>query len=231
MHSIFLKNVIEVIKAVAPLLAIVCLLQFSLIHAPIELFAQFLIGTALAMVGMLLLFVGVDVGILSMGRFIGSELPTRNSLLLIIAIAFALGFVTTVAEPDVLVLSEQVDAASHGRLPGQVVLYVIAVGVAVFTAAALARVVLGWPIKRMIVGAYLLALGLAPLVPEDFLSLAFDAGGATTGVLTAPVVISLAMGLSSVLAGRNAVSDGFGILGIASIGSVIAVLIMGLLWS
>lgn len=231
MYSLFIKNVIEVGKAVAPLLAVVCVLQVVLIHSPIELFVQFLAGTALAFVGMLLLFAGIDMGILPMGRFIGSELPKRRSLVLIMAVAFALGFVTTVAEPDVLVLAEQVDDASGGRIPSQTVLYVIAMGVAVFTAGAMARVVLGWSIKRLVMGAYLLMLGLALFVPEDFRPLAFDSGAATTGVLTTPVVISLAVGLSSVLAGRNAVSDGFGILGLASIGSVIAVFAMGFLWS
>ncbi|MEZ5801876.1 MAG: DUF1538 domain-containing protein [Rhizobiaceae bacterium] len=231
MHSIFIRNVIEVAKAVAPLLVVVCLLQVMLVQSPTELFVQFLIGAALVFAGMLLLFAGIDIGILPMGRFVGSELPKRGSLLLIIAVAFALGFVTTVAEPDVLVLAEQVDEASVGRIPGQAVLYVIAAGVAVFTAGAMVRVILGWSIKRLIVGAYLLALGLALFVPEDFRPLAFDSGAATTGVLTTPVVISLAVGLSSVLAGRNAVSDGFGVLGLASIGSVIAVLVMGFLWS
>ncbi|MGB3387597.1 MAG: DUF1538 domain-containing protein [Pseudaminobacter sp.] len=231
MYLIFIKNVVEVAKAVAPLLAVVCLLQVLLIHAPVELFIQFLVGAALAFIGMLLLFAGIDIGILPMGRFVGSELPKRNSLFLIVAVAFALGLVTTVAEPDVLVLAEQADEASRNQIPKQVVLYVIATGVAVSTAAAMARVVLGWSIKHMVVGAYLLALGLALFVPADFLPLAFDAGAATTGLLTTPVVISLAVGLSSVLAGRNAVSDGFGILGLASIGSVIAVLMMGFLWS
>lgn len=231
MYSIFVRNVVEVAKAVAPLLAVVCLLQVTLIHSPAELFVQFLVGAALAAVGMLLLFAGIDMGILPMGRFIGSELPKRGSLSLIIAVAFALGFVTTVAEPDVLVLAEQVDGASRGRIPEQAVLYVIASGVAVFTAGAMARVVLGWSIKRLVVGAYLVVLGLALLVPEDFRPLAFDSGAATTGVLTTPVVISLAVGLSTVLAGRNAVSDGFGILGLASIGAIVAVLVMGLLWS
>lgn len=231
MYSILTRNVVEVAKAVAPLLSVVCLLQVSLIHAPAELFGQFLVGAALAFLGMLLLFVGIDIGILPMGRFVGAELPKRGSLFLIVAVAFALGFVTTIAEPDVLVLAEQVDEASRSRIPEQAVLYVIATGVAVFTAGAIARVVFGWSIKRMIVGVYILALGLALFVPKDFQPLAFDAGAATTGLLTTPVIISLAIGLSTVLAGRDAVSDGFGILGLASIGPVIAILMMGLLWS
>jgi len=225
------EKLIEVVKAVAPLIGVVSVLQATVIHAPVELFIQFLAGSVLAAAGMLLLFLGIELGILPMGRFIGAELPKKGSIALIAAVAFALGFATTVAEPDVLVLSDQVDFASEGRIPEQIVLYVIAGGVGVFTAIAIVRVVFGWSMRAIVSATYLLVLALAFLAPRDFVPLAFDAGSVTTGVLTAPVVLALAAGLSLVLAGRSAVSDGFGILGLGSVGPVIAVLLMALLWS
>jgi len=225
------EKLIEVVKAVAPLIGVVSVLQATVIHAPVELFIQFLAGSVLAAAGMLLLFLGIELGILPMGRFIGTELPKKGSVALIAAVAFALGFATTVAEPDVLVLSDQVDFASEGRIPEQIVLYVIAGGVGVFTAIAIVRVVFGWSMRAIVSATYLLVLALAFLAPRDFVPLAFDAGSVTTGVLTAPVVLALAAGLSLVLAGRSAVSDGFGILGLGSVGPVIAVLLMALLWS
>ncbi len=231
MISLLGGKLLEVVKAVAPLVAVVCLLQVTMIHAPVELFLQFLVGAALATVGMVLIFLGIDLGILPMGRFIGAELPKRGSIVLIVAVAFSLGFATTVAEPDVLVLADQVDAASRGSISGRTVLYVMGVGVAALTAVAIVRVVFGWSMRYIVSGVYLLALVLALFTPDNFVPLAFDSGSVTTGVLTAPVVIALAMGLSSVLAGRSAVSDGFGILGLASTGSIIAVMVMGLLWS
>ena len=102
----------EVLKAVMPLIAVVTVLQVTVIHAPIELFIQFLVGSALAIAGMILLFLGIDLGILPMGRFIGAELPKRGSILLIVGVAFATGFATTVAEPDVLVLATQIGVVS-----------------------------------------------------------------------------------------------------------------------
>ncbi|MGE3150937.1 MAG: DUF1538 family protein, partial [Pseudorhodoplanes sp.] len=108
---------------------------------------------------------------------------------------------------------------------------VIALGVAVFAAVAMGRIVLGWSMPIMLTAAYALALALALAAPTHFVPLAFDAGSVTTGVLSAPVVIAVAIGLSSVLAGRSAVSDGFGILGFASIGPIVAILLMGLLLS
>jgi hypothetical protein len=107
---------VEVLQAIAPLIGVVCLLQVTLVQAPIELFLRFLAGSVLASIGMLLLFAGIDFGILPMGRFVGGEIPRRGSLTLIIAVAFALGFATTVAEPDVLVLASQVEIASEGAM-------------------------------------------------------------------------------------------------------------------
>ena len=108
-------------------------------------------------------------------------------------------------------------------------LYVIALGLASFVALAMARVVYGFSMVRMLFAAYAAMLALSFLAPPEYLALAYDAGSATTGVLTAPVIIALAIGLSSVLAGRSPVSDGFGLLGFASIGPIVALLLMGMM--
>lgn len=231
MIALFRERLLEVLKAVAPLILAVCALQVAVVHAPLELFLQFLVGSVLAVMGILLLFVGIDLGVLPMGRFIGAELPRKGSIALIMAVAFSISFATTVPEPDVLVLSTQVDAASDGAISGRMVLYVIALGVAAFAAIAMARIVFGWPMKYLLAAGYSLALVLAVVAPPQFVSLAFDGGSVTTGLLSAPVVIAVGIGVSSVLAGRSAVSDGFGLVGFASIGPIIAILIMGLLRS
>jgi hypothetical protein len=111
------------------------------------------------------------------------------------------------------------------------VLYVTAIGMATMAAIAMARIIFGWSMIHMLAGAYSIMLILSFFAPSEFIPLAFDAGSVTTGVLSAPVVIALAIGLSSVLAGRSAVSDGFGLLGFASIGPIIAILLLGLFLS
>lgn len=222
------EKLLEVLKAVAPLILVSCLLQFTLVQAPLALFLQFLAGSALAVAGMVLLFMGIDFGILPMGKFVGAELPKRNSLALIVAVAFALGFAMTVAEPDVLVLAGQVEAVSSGGISERAVVAVIGVGLAALAAVAMVRIIAGWSMRYMLAAVYLIALVLSFLAPTDVVPLAFDAGSVTTGVLSGPVMIALAIGLSSVLAGRSAVSDGFGLLGFASVGSIIAILLMGM---
>lgn len=229
MLALLREKLVEVLAAVAPLVGVVCALLLVLVDGSGVVIAQFLIGSLLVIVGMVLLFVGLDIGVLPMGRFIGAELPKQGSIALIIGVAFAMGFATTIAEPDVLVLAQQVDTASSGSIREHLVLYVIALGVAIFVAFAMARIIFGFSVLTMLAVAYASVIVLSFFTPFHFVALSYDAGSVTTGVLTAPVVIALAIGLSSVLAGRSAISDGFGILGFASIGPIIAVMIMGIL--
>lgn len=229
MRDELLARLREVLSAVAPLFATVVFLQVTIVRAPAALFVQFLVGTAFAVAGMVLLFTGVDLGILKMGRFVGAELPLRRSMALILGVAFAVGFVTTMAEPDVLVLAEQVRAVAQNPALAGPLVYVIAAGVGLFTALGLYRIVRGTPLKHYVIVLYAVMLLLTLLAPAGYVPLAYDAGSVTTGVLTAPVVIALALGLSTVLARRSGVSDGFGILGLASVGPVIGILALGLL--
>ncbi len=219
----------KVLRSIAPLIGIVCVLQFAIIQAPIQAFLQFLAGSLLVVLGLLLLLTGIDLGILPMGRFIGAELPRKGSLLFIAAAGFGLGFATTAAEPDVLILASQVAQVSQGALRAQSLAWLIATGVGVFAALGLLRIVLGVPVKTLLAGSYGIALVLALLAPPAQIPLAYDAGSVTTGVLSAPILLALALGLSSVVARRSAASDGFGLLGLASCGPIIAVLLVALL--
>ncbi len=231
MKPVLKEKLVEVLQAVSPLVASVCLLQFTVVHAPADLFLQFLIGALLAVAGMMLLFVGIDEGIVPMGRFVGAELPKRRSLVLMLVVAFSIGFATTVPEPDVLVLSDQVQEASAGAISSSSMIYAIALGVGMLAALATARIVLGWSMRGMLAAGYALAIVLALFAPRELVSLAFDGGSVTTGVLSAPVIIALALGVSSVLGGRSTVSDGFGVVGFASVGPMLIILILGMLRS
>lgn len=146
-----------------------------------------------------------------------------------LAVVFAMGFATTAAEPDVLVLAGQAEAASQGSQPAQRLVYLISAGVGLFVAVAMLRVVWGFSMAWQLTIVYTLMIALSLFAPAALAPLAYDAGSVTTGVLSGPVVLALALGVSSVLAGRNAVADGFGLLGMASIGPIIVLLLLGLL--
>jgi hypothetical protein len=227
MLKLLLSKLPEVLQAIAPLVGIVCLLQFTVVHAPTLQFVQFLVGSLVAVLGMVLLFAGIDLGVLPMGRFIGAELPRKGSVWLIVGVAFALGFVTTVAEPDVLILAAQVATVTQEGLSGQLLVYVIAGGVGLFAAVALLRVVYGIAITNLLAIAIALILVLTLFSSPQLVPLAYDAGSVTTGVLTAPVMLALALGVSSVLARRSGTLDGFGLLGLASVGPIVVLLLLG----
>lgn len=217
----------ETLRAVAPVIIVVSVLQFTVVGASAAVFFQYLVGSVLVTAGLLLLLTGIDFGILPMGRFIGAKLAEKSSLSLMLCVAFALGFATTAAEPDVLVLAGLVDEASQGSLPSQPMVYVIAAGVGLFVAIAFLRVVLGFSMRWQLTAMYGLMIALTFLAPGTLLPLAYDAGSVTTGALTGPVVLAVALGVSSVIAGRSAVDDGFGLLGVASIGPIIVLLAIG----
>ena len=107
---------LEVVKAIMPIIVVIVIFQFAFIRMPILLFVQFLIGILLVMLGMWLFLMGVKTGIVPMGETIGAQLPKRGALPYIIAISFLVGFAVTVAEPDVIVLSHQVDVVSEGNI-------------------------------------------------------------------------------------------------------------------
>lgn len=226
MLKLLLSKLPEVLKAIAPLIGTVCVLQITLVQAPALQFLQFLAGSVLAVLGMLLLFAGIEHGILPMGRFIGAELPRKGSLWLIAAVAAAMGFVATIAEPDVLVLSAEVEAVSGGGISGQMLAYVIAAGVGLFAAAALLSIARGVTMTKLLAAAYALIIILSLLSSPQFIPLAYDAGSVTTGVLSAPVLLALALGVSSVLARHSGTLDGFGLLGLVSVGPIVVVLLL-----
>jgi hypothetical protein len=221
-------KVLEVVTAILPLVLVVVVLQFALVKMPTHLFFQFIIGAVMVIAGMVLFLLGVEVGILPMGKALGAELPKRGSVVLILGIAFVIGFAATIAEPDVIVLTEQVDAVSGGAVAKNVLVYTIAIGVAFFVAMAILRILLNFPIAYLLAAGYTIILVLAFFTPVEFVPVAFDSGGVTTGPMTVPIILALGLGFSSVLSGRSTLSDGFGLIGLASIGPVIGVMAMGM---
>lgn len=224
-------KLLEVLSAILPLVVVVTILQFTFVRMPAGQFFQFVTGALMVIAGMVLFLLGVDYGILPMGRALGAELPRRGSLFLVIGIAFLIGFAATIAEPDVIVLTSQVDIVSGGAIEKSVLVVIIAIGVAFFVAMAMLRILLGFPIAYLLAAGYGIVLILSVFTPARFIPVAFDSGGVTTGPMTVPIILALGLGFSSVLAGRSTLSDGFGLIGLASIGPVIGVMIMGMVLS
>jgi len=220
---------LEVIQAILPISLAIIVINHFVIQMPTAVLVQFIFGAFMVMGGMILFLFGVRIGILPMGQAIGAELPQRRSIPYIIAIAFLVGFSITVAEPDVLVLSDQVDTVTGGEVPHFLLVAVIGIGVGFFMAVAIIRIIFGFPIAYLLAAGYAIIIVLSLFTPEQFVPVAFDAGGVTTGPVAVPVILSLGTGFSSVLAERSTIGEGFGLIGLASIGPVIGVMLLGVI--
>jgi len=221
----------ETLQAILPIVVLVMSIQLILFDDPLSEVLQLFIGAAMVSLGLGLFLLGVKIGLLRIGDIIGSELPQRFSFPLLLFSVFCIGIAVTVAEPDVLVLAQQVDQVSGDHISKTVIIAFIGLGVGVFMVIAAARVFLGIPMRYILVAGYILVFVLANFVPPSFLPVAFDSGGVTTGNLTVPFVIALGVGLTSVLGGKSSLSDSFGFLALASLGPILAVLLLGVLYA
>ncbi|SER75922.1 DUF1538 domain-containing protein [Salipaludibacillus aurantiacus] len=220
----------EVIMAILPMAVLIIILQFTVIGLPFDIFFRFIAGVIMVGLGLFLFLVGVHIGLLPIGDMIGSALPKTKKPWLIILIGFILGAVVTIAEPDVRVLASQVDQVSDGAISNLVLVYAVAMGVGFFVAVAMARTIFNIPLKYILVTGYAAVFTLASFTPDAFIPISFDAGGVTTGPMTVPFILALGVGVASVLRGKQSTSDGFGLVALASIGPIISVMILGVIY-
>lgn len=221
---------LEVLMSIGPIVLVIALIQLFLIRTPISLFWQFIAGSVLVTTGLFLFLVGVRISLLPIGEMIGSELVSRGSLLFLLVAAFIFGFVITVAEPDVRVLAHQVDIASRGAIDSGLLITAVALGVGFFVSLAILRILLGIPIAYLLAAGYILVVIISFWTPPDFVAISFDAGGVTTGPMAVPFILALGVGATSVMGGKSGLADVFGLIGLASIGPVIGVMILGVLF-
>lgn len=221
---------LEILQAIIPISVVIIVLQLIFFDRPGPMVIQFLAGVVMVATGLWLFLLGVKVGLLPMGEVIGSELPQRGSFILLVGLTLFIGFAVTVAEPDVRVLAHQVDLVSDGGISKNVLVMFVAIGVGLFLALATARVVLGIPMSYLLIAGYLVVFVLSAFVPPHFVPISFDSGGVTTGPMTVPFILALGVGLTSVLGGKSSMSDSFGFVALASIGPVIMVMILGVIY-
>jgi hypothetical protein len=184
----------------------------------------------MVVMGLVFFLLGVKVGFLPIGELIGSAIVLKGKLWIILFFGFVLGFVVTVAEPDVQVLALQIDAVSGGAISKGLTIAAIALGVGIFVALALLRIFMRIPIAHLLTVGYILAFALAWFVPPEYVAVSFDAGAVTTGPMTVPFILALGVGVASVTGGQKGNSnDSFGLVALASIGPILAVLLMGVL--
>ncbi len=226
LHSKFKEKLTETLKAVIPILAIVLLLCFSIAPIPPSILMTFLIGALLLIVGMLFFNVGVEISMTPIGERTGTVMTKSKNVFIVIFISFVMGFFITISEPDLQVLAQQVPS-----IPNLTLILAVAFGVAIFLVVAILRMLFGIPLARLLVFFYIIIFVLTPFVPADFLAVAFDSGGVTTGPMTVPFIMAFGIGISAIRNDRHAEEDSFGLVALCSIGPIAAVLALGTIFN
>ena len=227
--QLYQKNLLEKLKeslgAVLPIIGIVLVLCFSIAPIPNSVLMTFVVGAVLLIIGMMFFTLGAEMAMTPMGERIGTKLTNTRKISVVIVLCFILGFIITISEPDLQVLAEQVPS-----IPNYTLIIAVATGVGIFLVAAVLRMLFGIPLAYMLLILYPVIFILASIVPQDFLTVAFDSGGVTTGPMTVPFIMALGIGFSAVRSDKHAENDSFGLVALCSVGPILAVLLLGLLY-
>ncbi len=219
------EKLLESLQAVLPIVAIVLVLCFSIAPVSPSILLCFLLGAAMIIVGIMFFTLGAEMSMSPMGERVGAVLTKSRSVLLIIGVGFVLGFLITISEPDLQVLANQVPS-----IPNMTLILSVAAGVGFFLVVAFLRMLLSIALPKLLVVFYALIFVLAAFVPKEFLAVAFDSGGVTTGPITVPFIMALGVGVAAIRSDRHAADDSFGLVALCSVGPILAVLLLGILF-
>ena len=235
-----LVEVVLGVRAILPLVLFLMFVLFVVLKSTLPNKMITVYGLTLSILGMCIFNIGLTYGLGAIGSQTGGVLPAAfmeipvsesspifsimTGLSIVIGFAFILGFGATLAEPALNALGSTVQTLTNGAFKKSMLMYSVAGGVAVGIALGVSKVVLGFDLMKVLLPLYVLGLVLTVFSTEEFVNVAWDSAGVTTGPVTVPLVLAMGLGLG------NAVSaiDGFGILSLASICPIVAVLSMGL---
>ena len=220
------EKVLEALSSVLPITGIVLILSFTAAPMPVASLMLFLVGALLLIVGVGFFSLGTDIAMMPIGDGIGGQIANGRRLWLLAPLCFLIGAFVTIAEPDLQVLARQVPA-----VPDLVIILTVAAGVGFFLVVALLRAKYGWSLNRLLIGCYAVVFLLAFLVPKEFLAVAFDSGGVTTGPITVPFIMSMGAGLAALRKHADSEADSFGVVALCSVGPILAVMILGLCYN
>lgn len=215
----------EAVASVLPVAATVALLCFTIAPVSNDLMLAFLIGTGMLMLGLGLFTFGAENSMTLIGTHIGARMTKSRRLGLILVLSFILGVIITIAEPDLQVL-----AANVPHIDTTVLIVTVSVGVGIFLMICMLRILFSIPLKWVLLIFYGIVFGLAAFTDPDFLSVAFDSGGVTTGPMTVPFIMAMGVGVASIRSDKNAEADSFGLVALCSIGPILAVLMLGFVY-
>ncbi|NLB19393.1 MAG: DUF1538 domain-containing protein [Clostridium sp.] len=220
----------DILMAVLPITLIVVILHFTLVPLGSLYFSRFLLGAFFVVIGLSIFLLGVDLSISRIGALIGQQLAKSNKIIIVLIVGLVLGFFISIAEPDLHILANQIQEITSGSILKNSILITVSLGIAVLLALGLFRILYQMKLKNFLLITYSLIFVLALFSSQEFLAMAFDASGATTGAMAVPFVMAMSLGVASLNKNTSsAEEDSFGLVGIISTGAIIGVLLLGLI--
>ncbi len=219
----------EVAIALAPIVGFFLIFQLFGQKLGKERVIRIFIGVLYTYVGLVFFLLGVNVGFLPVGSYLGKAIGALDYNWIIVPIGMLIGFFVVAAEPAVHVLTKQVYEITGGAIPKKALSTSLMIGVACSVGLAMLRILLHIPIMYFLIPAYAIALILTFIVPEMFTAIAFDSGGVASGAMTASFLMPLALGLCGAVGG-NIATEGFGVVAFVAMTPLIAIQILGLVY-
>jgi uncharacterized membrane protein (DUF2068 family) len=227
-------------RDLAPIITVIALFQVLVLHQPFPELLSILAGLGLVIVGLALFVVGLDAGLFPLGETLAEEFALKGSLFWLMLFAFALGAGTTVAEPALIAVTREgakalAEAGLIDNISASIDRYALGVRLTVALSVGVAivlgvlRILRGWSLPVLIVGGYILVMIMTLFAPKEIIGLAYDSGGVTTSTVTVPLVTALGVGLARTIRGRDPLTDGFGLIALASLTPMIFVMLFGLI--
>lgn len=228
MH-IFKEKTVEVSKSILPIVILVILLNLFIVPIGTNNLIQFLIGSVLMIIGMIIFLVGTDFSISKIGKIIGKKLSSKNNLLILV-MGLILGFIISIAEPDLHIIAKQVQNVTDSQINLFMLVTIVSIGISIMLSFGLYRILKSFKLNDTFTFIYLIILILSFFTSNEFLAISFDSSGATTGALTVPFILALGIGVSLTKKSKKDENNcPFGLVGITSTGAIISVLIVSIL--
>ena len=222
---------------VAPLVGLVLFFQIVVLRRRLANPGRVVVGFVYVVIGLVLFLIGLEEALFPLGKTMAAQLTDPAFLGLaegavahwldygwVYAFAAAIGFGTTIAEPSLLAVANKAGTVSGGTIKPWGLRIAVAVGVAVGVRLGAVRIVLGLPLHYLIMAGYVVVIVLTVFASRSIIALAYDSGGVTSSTVTVPLVAALGLGLAANVPGRSPLLDGFGLIALACVFAVIAVL-------
>jgi len=220
-----LTDLLGMFRDVLPIISVVLFFQYVVIRKPLAHLHKVAGGFVLVIVGLYAFVIGLKLGLFPIGRSMAEQLIALPNVFWVYLFAFSIGFATTMAEPALIAIGQKAEEAGKGKLDGNRIRLLVAIGVAIGITVGVHRIIAGGSIHYYIMAGYAVVILLTWVAPRYIVPLAFDLGGVTTSEVTVPLVTALGIGLATSIPGRNVLVDGFGLIAFASIFPIITVML------